>query len=200
MSASLPNDAAARSGSASSPGSRPGCRRRRLTRFLVAVVLLWAFGLAVAGGAAATTTPARAATHGYDLPEQAARAVPGASGDVGARSIEVRPAHAFALAAEAGTAARGVPRAVSGGAPNLADLPANARATGSFNEIARRLGKNHGIDRGTASQRLHKIKAAEGRGPADNVIFELTGNVYDPTTGAYLGSLTQGGARRVGRG
>lgn len=120
--------------------------------------------------------------------------------DEGANPAGARSASAPSiLAAKGGTAARGVPRPVSGGAPNLADLPANARTTGCFNEVARRLGKNHGIDRATASERLHKIKSEMGRGPADNVIFDLTGNVYDPRTGEYLGSLTQGGARRVGR-
>jgi hypothetical protein len=44
--------------------------------------------------------------------------------------------------------------------------------------------------------RLHEIKAATGRGPADDVVFDLTGNVYDPGTGELLGSLTAGGAKR----
>jgi len=36
------------------------------------------------------------------------------------------------------------------------------------------------------------IKAdAAGRGPADNVLFDLTGGVYDPKTLEWIGSLTE---------
>jgi RHS repeat-associated protein len=69
------------------------------------------------------------------------------------------------------------------------------RITGNFDEVARRLERYHGIDRALASERLHEIKAATGRGPADNVLFDLTGNVYDPVTRESLGSLTAGGAQ-----
>jgi hypothetical protein len=61
-------------------------------------------------------------------------------------------------------------------------------------EIFRRLALFHGISPQTASQRLHALKKAVGRGPADNVLFDLTGNVYDPVTRRWIGSLTQGGA------
>lgn len=69
-----------------------------------------------------------------------------------------------------------------------------ARTTSNFDEVARRLAQNHGIDPNVASDRLHAIKQANGLGGADNVVFDLTGNVWDPRTGDYLGSLTQGGA------
>jgi hypothetical protein len=63
-------------------------------------------------------------------------------------------------------------------------------------EVFRRVANFHGIDSVRASQRLHEIKKAAGRGPADDVLFDLTGNVYDPDTRQWLGSLTQGGAHR----
>lgn len=71
-------------------------------------------------------------------------------------------------------------------------LPQNARTTTSAPEIFRRLETFHGVDPATAGQRLHAIKAAAGRGPADNVLFDLTGNIYDPVTREWLGTLTQG--------
>ena len=70
----------------------------------------------------------------------------------------------------------------------------NARTTTNAAEVFRRLERFHGIDPATASERLHQIKAATGRGPADNVIFDLTGNIYDEL-GNWIGSLTEGGAR-----
>ncbi|MCP4303941.1 MAG: hypothetical protein GY788_03480, partial [bacterium] len=80
------------------------------------------------------------------------------------------------------------------GAQSLFDLPKNATILDDFNEIARRLDVNHGIPRVTASERLHEIKAASGLGGADNVLFGPTGDVWDPVTGDWLGSLTAGGA------
>lgn len=85
---------------------------------------------------------------------------------------------------------------IAGGAPKPGELPFNARSTKSFDYIADRLDEFHGINRTTASERLHQIKYEVGRGPADDVLFDLTGNVYDPRTRELLGSLTQGGARR----
>jgi hypothetical protein len=72
-------------------------------------------------------------------------------------------------------------------------LPQNARSTFDANEVFRRLAKYHGVSAPTASGRLHRLKSANGRGPADNVLFDLTGNVYDPDTRAWLGNLTAGG-------
>lgn len=50
-----------------------------------------------------------------------------------------------------------------------------------------------GVDRCAASERLHAIKQAVGLGPADNVLFDRTGGVFDPRTRELLGSLTQKG-------
>jgi hypothetical protein len=73
-------------------------------------------------------------------------------------------------------------------------LPPHARRTSDVREVFRWLAKYHGIEAQTASDRLHLLKEAAGRGPADNVVFDLTGNVYDPDTLLGLGSLTEGGA------
>jgi RHS repeat-associated protein len=67
------------------------------------------------------------------------------------------------------------------------------RRTTNEDEVFGRLEENHGIKRADASQRLHRIKKDAGRRGADNVEFDLTGNVYDPVTGEWLGSLTEGG-------
>lgn len=88
---------------------------------------------------------------------------------------------------------------MAGGAPKPGELPYSARSTNSFDEISKRLSGNHGIDRPLASERLHDIKQASGLGGADNVLFDLTGGVYDPVTRELLGSLTQGGAKRIPR-
>ena len=67
--------------------------------------------------------------------------------------------------------------------------------TAKPDEIYRRLKQFHGIDPALASERLHAIKSANGFGAADNVVLDLTGNVYNPATGEWLGSLTAGGAK-----
>ena len=72
-------------------------------------------------------------------------------------------------------------------------LPANAHSTTDVREVYRRLAKYHGVAEQTASDRLHQLKADLGRGPADNLLFDLTGNVFDPDTREWLGSLTSGG-------
>lgn len=77
-------------------------------------------------------------------------------------------------------------------------LPSNARSTTNVSEIFRRLERYNGIDPRLASERLHQIKAVTGRGPDDNVLFDLSGGVYDPINRTWLGSLTEGGASRVG--
>jgi hypothetical protein len=71
-------------------------------------------------------------------------------------------------------------------------LPANAR-TATIAEVYRRLRVYHGIEEYLASDRLHHLKDKEGRGAADPLLFDLTGNVYDPVTREWLGSLTEGG-------
>jgi len=84
---------------------------------------------------------------------------------------------------------------IAGGAPKPGELPFNARSTASFRDTTSRLERFHGIDRRLASERLHAIKGASGLGPADNVLFDRTGSVFDPFTREPLGSLTEGGAR-----
>jgi RHS repeat-associated protein len=87
-------------------------------------------------------------------------------------------------------AVEGVKAATAAKAANK--LPANARTTIDPQEVYRRLEKFHGIDPAKAGDRLHDIKKSAGLGPADNVVFDLTGNVYDKG-GNWLGSLTAGG-------
>ena len=79
-------------------------------------------------------------------------------------------------------------------------LPPNARklslADPSAKELYRRLEKFHGISPALAGDRLHALKGHFGRSADDNVLFDLTGNIYDPDTLEWLGSLTAGGAKR----
>lgn len=70
------------------------------------------------------------------------------------------------------------------------------RSTTDEREVFRRLAKYHGISAVTASERLHRIKQDAGRSPDDNVLFDLTGNVFDPDTLEWVGSLTAGGGPR----
>lgn len=53
------------------------------------------------------------------------------------------------------------------------------------------LARWHGIDRYTASDRLHRIKQRGGVGPAENVVFGHTGDVFLEATGEYLGMLSE---------
>ncbi|KJS02307.1 MAG: hypothetical protein VR68_03225 [Peptococcaceae bacterium BRH_c4a] len=76
-------------------------------------------------------------------------------------------------------------------------LPSNARVLENPQEVYRRLEQYHGIDPKVASERLHQIKANAVRGADDNVLFDMTGNVYDPVTREWLGSLTEGGAKFI---
>ena len=52
------------------------------------------------------------------------------------------------------------------------------------------LENHHGIDRYTASVRLHSIKQRAGVGPAEDVVFGYTGDVYREATGEHLGMLS----------
>ena len=79
---------------------------------------------------------------------------------------------------------------------NLFDLPKSAFTTNNVDTAFGLLEKNNGINRNLASERLHKIKLENGFGGADNVVFDASGGVYNPTTGEFLGSLTQGGAKK----
>lgn len=113
-------------------------------------------------------------------------------------SIAEIAAGALELAAGCG-ASGGMGANAPGIAKNLSSaartLPSNARSTTNAQEVFRRLQKFNGISPELASDRLHAIKSAMGFGGADNVLFDLSGGVYHPTTRLFLGSLTEGGAK-----
>lgn len=71
-------------------------------------------------------------------------------------------------------------------------LPSGARQA-KIDEVYRRLLRYHGIEPYQARNRLHALKHGEGRPPDAELLFDLTGNVYDPVTREWLGSLTEGG-------
>ena len=64
------------------------------------------------------------------------------------------------------------------------------RGLGAPKEVYQRLDDHHGVEPAIARHRLHRLKAAGGLGPADNLVFGRTGDVYDERTGEFLGSLT----------
>lgn len=74
-------------------------------------------------------------------------------------------------------------------------LPAGAKRFGptQVDDLYAHLQQYHGIPAEVARTRIHQIKAHYGYGGADNVVFDYTGNVYDPITFEWLGSLTEGG-------
>jgi hypothetical protein len=78
-------------------------------------------------------------------------------------------------------------------------LPRNARRFPQAAESARaafaRLERFHGIKPELASDRLHDIKSKLGYSANTNLVFDFTGNVYDPDTLEWVGSLTEGGAK-----
>jgi uncharacterized protein RhaS with RHS repeats len=78
------------------------------------------------------------------------------------------------------------------GPRTLDELPRGTRLTTDFDDLADHLRRNHGIDPHTLGERLHETKRRFGLGGADNVVFDMTGNMWDPRTREYLGSLTEG--------
>jgi hypothetical protein len=76
-------------------------------------------------------------------------------------------------------------------------LPRNARTFKIAKEAFKHLEKYHGISEVLASRRLHQIKAAAGLGPADNVLIDRTGGVWNNVTREFLGSLTEGGKKAI---
>jgi len=84
---------------------------------------------------------------------------------------------------------------VQGAERPVPTIGTDARTVTDPGEVYRRLEKYHGIDPNLASERLHQIKPETGHGASDNVIFDLSGNVYDQS-GNWLGSLTEGGSKR----
>jgi hypothetical protein len=73
------------------------------------------------------------------------------------------------------------------------NLPPHGKTFKTANELYDHLEDNHGISPTTAGDRLHRIKQQEGYGAADHLIFDHTGNLYDPDTREWVGSLTEGG-------
>jgi hypothetical protein len=51
------------------------------------------------------------------------------------------------------------------------------RTTTDENAVFQRSEEFHGVDKHVASERLHRIKSMHGMRGADEVIFDLTGNV-----------------------
>lgn len=72
-------------------------------------------------------------------------------------------------------------------------LPENAQRFSSPDALFRHLEEYHGISTTTASGRLHALKQKCGYGAPAELIFDHTGNVYDPETLEWVGSLTEGG-------
>ena len=69
---------------------------------------------------------------------------------------------------------------------------------GSFNDPVtafKQLEVRYGIESRVLSERFHRIKPAGGAGARDDTLIDLTGNVYDTTTGERLGQIIvrQGG-------
>lgn len=98
---------------------------------------------------------------------------------------------AFGVKQAARGAANAASSAGSAGKHVVPTLPRNAKVYTEAEEVYQHLKAYHNIDRHDASRRLHAIKENAHRGPAANVIFDATGNVYDPVTREWLGSLTR---------
>lgn len=78
---------------------------------------------------------------------------------------------------------------------NVPRLENAVQTTSDFHRLCQHLEDHHRIEPMLASERLHYLKESTGRRGDDDLTFDLTGNVYDPATGEYLGSLTQGGRK-----
>lgn len=78
-------------------------------------------------------------------------------------------------------------------------LPEHAKRFGSSKSEIRRLYRHltefHGISAEVASERIHEIKEKLGFAADYNLIFGQTGDVYDPVTLEWIGSLTVGGKK-----
>jgi hypothetical protein len=74
-------------------------------------------------------------------------------------------------------------------------LPDDARIFTLAAALYKHLHDYHGIRPELASERLHYIKDRMGYAAADDVLFDRTGNLYDPVTREWVGSLTEGGAK-----
>ena len=65
-----------------------------------------------------------------------------------------------------------------------------------WNDIVRRLKDYHGVEPEMARVRIHAIKQAYGIPADQDLTFGLTGDVWDPVSGEYLGTLTGKGWSR----
>jgi hypothetical protein len=76
--------------------------------------------------------------------------------------------------------------------PRLPAIPGNKHFRGedADERCFAHLERFHGIERYTASARLHRIKQRAGVGPAENVVFGHTGDVYREASGEHLGMLS----------
>jgi hypothetical protein len=72
-------------------------------------------------------------------------------------------------------------------------LPEKAQQFSTTDALFRHLEEYHGITERMASERLHKLKRECGYRPDSVLIFDHTGNIYDPSSREWIGSLTQGG-------
>ena len=73
-------------------------------------------------------------------------------------------------------------------------LPPNARlfdGESGIDVVFKHLERHNGVEPHVASDRLHEIKSRENLGGADNVVVDLTGNVFHPVTGEHIGMLTR---------
>ena len=59
------------------------------------------------------------------------------------------------------------------------------------NDAFAHLEQYHGVNPDDASERLHYLKGAAGLGGADDAVIGMTGDVYNPYTGEWVGTLTQ---------
>jgi hypothetical protein len=75
-------------------------------------------------------------------------------------------------------------------------LPRAARRIADVRDVFRHLERFHGITPDLASGRLHEIKKHLGYPPDADLIFTLSGDIYDPATLEWLGSMTAGGGKR----
>ncbi len=78
---------------------------------------------------------------------------------------------------------------------NANNLPNDAKLSRDKDDIFKNLDQNHGISNDIASERLHKLKEANGLRGDEDVIIDRTGNVFNSHTGEKMGSLTEGGAK-----
>jgi RHS repeat-associated protein len=80
------------------------------------------------------------------------------------------------------------------GVPDASDLgqviSRGGRTTTDWDSVVARLDTNYGVSAETASSRLHTLK--EGLEGNPDMVFTLSGDVYDSTSGDLIGSLVHG--------